>query len=356
VAATARDVLAARGGPCELQAFTMATTRLLAGDDEDRYARAAADHLGIPLTVIQTEAGVPAPFAANARKAPEPVDASAFGLLSGHGAGGDHAPQPVLTGQGGDVGLFHEWDYATGYVCAGRWLALARDAARHVRLLGRMPPLYLRTRLRQALGKAREPAPAFPPWLRTDLVKRHALRERFEAAYREPPRSGVARSGAHYRATLPMWKILFEQADPAVTGLPFEFRHPYFDLRLLRFLLRLPELPWCVDKTLLRLLMRGTLPEAVRARPKAPLPGYPEYEALRGRGIPDAERLLAVTGLERFVEVEGLRRLAGQYARLRPSEIELLLRPLGLAAWLSSFQDMTIRPLHKAHASSRLTS
>jgi asparagine synthase (glutamine-hydrolysing) len=335
VAAAAREVLAAGGGPCELRAFTAVSPRLLAADDEDRYARLAADYLGIPLTVLRTEMQFSAPFAANARNAPEPVDASAFDLLSGCGAAGEGRPQPVLTGQGGDVGFFHEWDYATGYLRAGRWLALAQDAATHLRLHGRMPPLYLRTRLRRALGKARDPAPAFPPWLRPELIERHALRERFEAAHREPPRSGAARTGAHHRATLPMWKVLFEQFDPAVTGLPFEFRHPYFDLRLLRFLLRLPELPWCVDKTLLRLALRGTLPEAVRTRPKAPLPGFPEYEALRGRGIPGADRLFAVHGLQRFVDVERLRQLAGRYARLRPSEIELLLRPLGLAAWLS---------------------
>jgi len=335
VAAAARDVLAERGGPCELQAFTVATTRLLAADDEDRYARLAVDHLGIPLTVIQIDHYISAPYATNARNAPEPVDASAFDLLGGYAAMREWPPQPVLTGQGGDVGFFHEWDYATGYLREGRWLALAHDVARHVRLRGRIPPLYLRTRLRRALGKARHQLPPFPPWLRPELVERHALRARFEASYREPPRSGAARSGAHWRAGLPMWTVLFEQADPAVTGLPLELRHPYFDLRLLKFLLRLPELPWCMDKTLLRLALRGVLPEAVRTRPKAPLPGFPEYEALRGRGIPAADPLLAVSALARFVDVARLRELAGQYDKLRPDEIELVLRPLGLAAWLS---------------------
>lgn len=339
VAAMARDVLAARGRPYELQAFTTVSPRLLPADDEDRYARLAADSLGIPLTVLRAEPGAPAAFAASARAAPEPVDASAFDPLSGYGAEARRRPRPVLTGQGGDVGLFHEWDYATGYLREGRWLDLARGAVQHLRLHGRIPPLYLRTRLRRALGKAPGETPAFPPWLRQDLVERHALRARFEDAHREPARGGAARSGAHWRARLPMWTILFEQADPLVTGLPIEFRHPYFDLRLLRFLLRLPELPWCVDKTLLRLALRGTLPEEVRTRPKAPLPGFPEYEALRGRGIPQAEQLFAVQGLERFVDVGRLRQLANQYAKLRPAEIELVLRPLGLAAWLSRFDN-----------------
>jgi asparagine synthase (glutamine-hydrolysing) len=336
VAATAREVLAARGTPYELTAYTMVSPRLLPADDEDRYARLAAAHLGIPVAVVQIDRESLAPYARNARIAPEPVDASALDLPAVHQTIREGPARPMLTGQGGDVGFFHEWDYATGYLREGRWVALARDALRHTGLLGRIPPLYLRTRLRRALGKRSAIAP-FPPWLDADFVRRHALRERFAEILREPLRAGAARSGAHYRACLPMWTTLFERSDPAVTGLPLELRHPYFDLRLLKFLLRLPELPWCVDKTLLRLALRSVLPEAVRTRPKAPLPGHQEYEALRGRGVPEAERLLAAEQLDRFVDVARLRKIARQYDRLRPSEIELLSRPFGLASWLGRF-------------------
>jgi len=53
-----------------------------------------------------------------------------------------------------------------------------------------------------------------------------------------------------------------------VTRVPVEVQRPYFDLRLVRFLLRLPPVPWCADKELLRVAMQGVLPEQVRCRPK----------------------------------------------------------------------------------------
>src|SRR6202008_2887737 len=69
----------------------------------------------------------------------------------------------------------------------------------------------------------------------------------------------------------PMWATLFEGYDAGVTGVPVEVRHPFFDLRLVAFLLALPALPWCSDKELLREAARGVLPDEVRLRRKSPL-------------------------------------------------------------------------------------
>ena len=46
-------------------------------------------------------------------------------------------------------------------------------------------------------------------------------------------------------------------------------RHPFVDIRMLRFLLAVPPLPWCRSKYLLRRAMRGTLPKEVLHRRKA---------------------------------------------------------------------------------------
>ena len=331
VAAAAKRRLGLRGDPFEIRAFNVIYPHLLR-DEEDRFARAAADHLGIPLEVVTVDRIRELP--GQAARFPEPVDASAFDLFAFSAEARLTTPEPVLTGEGGDVGFYHDWRYASGYLRAGRWLSLARAAFQHVGLLRRVPPLYLRTRLRRALGK-RSVGRSFPPWLRPELVERHALRERFDAFMGLPPRHGPARSAAHHLASLTSWSVLFEREDPSVTGLPLEFRHPYFDLRMMRFMLRLPEIPWCVDKSLQRLALIGVLPESVRMRPKAPFPGFPEYEALRERGIPEMERLLANETLCDYVDVDRVRRLLHGYDKLRPSEVELLLRPLGFAAWLA---------------------
>jgi len=334
VAATARDLLAQDGAPLALDAFTMTFPRLL-GDDEGDYARVAADHLQIPISVLEPDRSGVAAVASIPLLSPEPVEAVAF--LPQALAGAGQIPRPVLTGQGGDAGFTHDVQYATGYIREGRWLELGLDLARTALLLRRLPALFLRTRLRRVLGKHPLPAP-FPPWLDPKMVQNHNLRTRFADALREPPRLGVARSAARHCALLPFWTAHFEQLDPAVTGLPFEFRHPYFDLRLLRFLLRLPEIPWCADKTLLRLAMRGRLPESVRTRPKTPLSRSPDFEALREHGIANVEHYCELPSVARFVDVLQFKKIAGQYDKLRANESELITRPLGLAVWLDRME------------------
>jgi asparagine synthase (glutamine-hydrolysing) len=65
---------------------------------------------------------------------------------------------------------------------------------------------------------------------------------------------------------------MFESHDAAWTGTQVEVRHPYLDLRMLRFLLAVPPLPWCKQKYLLRRAMRGVLPESVLRRAKEAIP------------------------------------------------------------------------------------
>ena len=59
--------------------------------------------------------------------------------------------------------------------------------------------------------------------------------------------------------------------DPGATRECLEIRYPFFDKRLLEFLVGIPPMPWCVEKNILRTCMRGHLPEEVRRRPKTPL-------------------------------------------------------------------------------------
>ena len=84
----------------------------------------------------------------------------------------------------------------------------------------------------------------------------------------------------------PLWQALFEVCDSAYGQFPLEFRHPYLNLPLLRFFLRLPTLPWCHAKYILRAAGRGLLPEEIVRRPKAPLAGQPEVEMVKHYGLP----------------------------------------------------------------------
>ncbi len=65
---------------------------------------------------------------------------------------------------------------------------------------------------------------------------------------------------------------LFAQSDAEVTGAAAEIRHPFVDLRVLRYMLAVPAVPWCDQKYLLRRAMRGVLPPPVSA-PSQVAPG-----------------------------------------------------------------------------------
>jgi asparagine synthase (glutamine-hydrolysing) len=131
-----------------------------------------------------------------------------------------------------------------------------------------------------------------------------------------------------------VWTAVFESYDPGATRFAAEVRHPFFDLRLVEYLLSVPPLPWLVDKELLREAMKNRLPESVRDRPKTPLGGYAAHEQLVRNPQPDLERIVEASGIDRYVDVKGFLKIARRPERLRPSEYGLITRPLGLSVWL----------------------
>ena len=68
--------------------------------------------------------------------------------------------------------------------------------------------------------------------------------------------------------------------------MPVETRHPFVDLRLLRYMLAVPAVPWCRTKYLERRSMRGVLPDSVLRRPKSPLASDPAWEGARLSRLP----------------------------------------------------------------------
>jgi Asparagine synthase. len=128
----------------------------------------------------------------------------------------------------------------------------------------------------------------------------------------------------------------FEFADAGVTRLHLEHRHPLMDLRLQRFCLSLPPLPWCVKKEIARRAMSGILPEPVRKRPKTALAGSPEMELLRLPQSRWIDRFQPARELARFVDRAKVPPVCGarsdREARWRD------LRPLSLDLWLRTMQ------------------
>jgi asparagine synthase (glutamine-hydrolysing) len=123
----------------------------------------------------------------------------------------------------------------------------------------------------------RDPMTAFPGWLAPQFEKNLNLRERWRALRRNDDESSLHSwyPTAHRVLNSGLWASALELDDSAWSGVPVDSRAPLLDLRILRFLLRVPPLPLCVDKELLRRAGLGYLPEEIRLRAKVPLAGDP---------------------------------------------------------------------------------
>src|SRR5262249_53739098 len=127
------------------------------------------------------------------------------------------------------------------------------------------------------------------------------------------------------------WRGIFETCDPGVTGVPVEVRHPFFDRRVVEYLLAIPPMPWSFDKTIVRLAMRGSLPEPVCRRPKTVAAHDPIVALLQ---TPDArwvDHFEAVPTLHRYVDRERVPRVCGETDQ---NAIWTNVRPLCLNYWL----------------------
>jgi asparagine synthase (glutamine-hydrolysing) len=101
-----------------------------------------------------------------------------------------------------------------------------------------------------------------PIWINRAFAQRTGLFDRAARCVRDvrsaPPQQGLTGSG---------WSYLLASADAGRSGMPIDFRHPFMDVRLLEWAVKVPE-PVLRDKAVLRASMAGLLPPRVLARPK----------------------------------------------------------------------------------------
>ena len=319
VAVTAHQSLKAVGRPFDLRAYAI-EYRSLIPDEEGVLAAEVARHAGLPLEVIAGEAYLNAePMGDRAWTPPEPgaiaplvmaevcrrTAAFARVLLTGYG--GDPLPSsPDLAWQPAWAALRH-----------GHW---------------KWPLTRLATRW-QRRPQPDQPDP-LPAWVHPQWARRMDLAERAAVFQRRARREQFGLVEAA------LWRTLFAWSDAGYHGLPLKIRFPFFDLRLLEFVLSIPPVPWLDDKRLLRAAMGDRLPELVRTRPKTVMAGDVALEQNRHAGPPAWEiELLAGPEMAPYVDQEWLRRLRRQ----PPSEQALIWAtqrpPVHLAYWLRHRRD-----------------
>ncbi len=328
LAALAKDVLAGRTRADELRAFTVVWDRLIP-DEERHYAGLAAAALGVGVSYLPADDYVPFQDTATGERClPEPTDdpftaitADGLGRAAGHS-------RVTLSGDGGDAVLYSSPAYMMGLLRRGRVVSWLGAVVQHTRARRRLPPLGLRAWLKRRVGLGPTPQP-FPDWLNPAFVERLHLRDRWNEVTAEMPAAHPTHAEAHRLLSGPYWPWLFEAGNPGTTSVSLEIRYPFFDLRLVNFVLSIPPLPWCADKWVLLAALRDRLPDAIRLRPKRPLNGDP-LDALRRRGsLKWPDHLDDVRRIAPYVNCERIRQSADSQ-----NPDPLLTRPISLLYWL----------------------
>jgi asparagine synthase (glutamine-hydrolysing) len=289
LAAAAAKALSNRAGAEPVRAFTCVFDSLMA-DSEREYAGAAASYVDIPIQfyAMDEQAGWVFPPPSESQ---EPV-----GMMGNPGRETTRLHSDIAThsrvafyGEGPDNALCYEWSAHLSYLKRHKRVArLALDVGKHFLAHKKVPML---ARLPRGLRRSRplnQEKSSFPMWLAPDLVNRLELRNRWQEFQAGARSAHPARPRGYGSLLIPQWQSMFETLEPSYTRVPLEVRHPYVDIRVLRFMLRVPNVPWCRDKHLQREALRGVVPEVIRRRKKAPLQGNPQYERVLQFGFPDS--------------------------------------------------------------------
>jgi len=350
LAATANRLLRGRFDNPAVCAFTIAYD----GYDEERhYAGLVASQLGIPIKFHGWNGDTFDPdWHRSPFHTPEPVPYPArlnsdFVFMRQVAA---HS-RVALFGEGPDNALRYEWRPFLSYLARqGRFGRLCYDVCRHAILHRRIPllPTILLPTIRRILKlrfSGEKETVFFPDWFNREFENRLQLHARWDRLRVEPASPHAVRPVGHSSFYIPLWQAIFETSDPAFTRSALEVRHPFIDLRLLRYLLAVPAMPWCRSKYLIRRAMRGLLPEEVLHRPKAPVVHDPWTEHLQRCAL---SPLVAEAGLKQYVDVDRARASVGDRTRFRVD-----FRPRALSYWLQNVHrqrhnsNSTVQHCHK---------
>jgi asparagine synthase (glutamine-hydrolysing) len=280
IAATIHSIRMQKKDNFALKAFTYVYDRLIP-DEERRYAGLVANHLDMPIHFVALDDkkwfdG----WDREGFRFPEPIVNAPLWNDEDciRKAALDDDIRVFYSGLGPDSMLNEPVRYLTllrhGHI--RDYLSQTRNFAirYHKRPLAAIGRIW--QRLRGAVPEQRADVDAFA-LLAPSIVDQIAIPKRWWQLP-DQPETHPWRPRTYSQLTDPYWTLGFQQYDAANWRAPIEFRYPYFDIRLVRYLLRVPVLPpWCLNKALLREVMRSKLPETVRMRPKAPLAGEPAH-------------------------------------------------------------------------------
>ncbi len=328
---TSVAAFARRAGCGELRAFTMVFDKVMP-DEERHYSRLVAEALGIPIEHLAGDRYLTAvqPDFPDVRSS-QPDENVLAALDTDFHKLASNTSRILLTGQGGDVGLFPSNSHFRRLLRARHFGRFVRDGVGYALAQRGLPPMGVRTLLQRRFGICDPWRVDYPKWLNPDFEHHLRLQERWkEKSVPEAPHPH--RPEAIGALLAPYWQNSFESCDPGDTRVCLEHAHPYFDLRLLRFLFSIPPVPWTLDKRLTRSAMRNILPEAVRLRPKTPLAADPCLIFVRNNRGAFSKVPSNVAAYVDSLKCEAFLRSPAAFS---PNSYQFTVRPAMLGAWLS---------------------
>jgi asparagine synthase (glutamine-hydrolysing) len=315
---------------CDLQAYHIAYERIIF-DEERKYAGLVAEQLGIPFDVfVADDYPVFAHWDDPACWTAEPRLNPIAAMYRHHYRRVGARDRVVLTGYGSDPLFVYQTDVA-GIFGRGTMWQVVSDIGTAFLVHRRLPPVGIRTTLRQLRPTPATPLP-IPSWINPVFAREMNFAERYRARmlpvveHVHPVRAEAQREMLHRR-----WTIHFELQDPGITGFPIEFRYPFFDTRVVNYILSIPPVPWSQHKELLRSNMRTRLPESIWARPKAPLGGSPVDVLCREEPTRQRLRSLVTTSCTKYFR-EGT--FPVDLDAHGGDDVWTALRPLALEYWI----------------------
>ena len=336
LAATAQQLKIESGRSDDVFAFTIVYNRLIP-DQERYYSALVARHLGIQQEIYPADG----PEAEELWfRVPEPYTEPVYCLWSANRVRDYYRRLKDLSrvyfyGQCADSALHYEWGTYLRFLVRRRyWLRLSKAVCLLLWLHRRKPLLSVLRRMGEQARAKGASETKLPGWLSPEFSAGHRLQERWREMMAATSSSHPIHPIGYEMYQSALWPRLFESCDSAWGQFPFEFRHPYMNLPLLRFLLALPTVPWCQAKQILRVAGRGLLPEETLHRPKEPLAGYPEVEMVKRWGLP---ALFPATALGDYI-------LPGKVCYDKPQPVESTyagLWAVSLSYWLHDLERFT---------------
>jgi asparagine synthase (glutamine-hydrolysing) len=330
VAATAKRILADAGQPFDLQAHTVVYDHLM-HDEERKYAGMVARALRVPINFFVADGYTPFDRCdARDGALPEPGSLAFRALAADFYTQVAEQSRVLLTGHDADALLAESMgEHMTALARRRQFGRLISTIGRHALWFHRRPPLGLRAWKRRTFGGVRPSGSELPEWLNPDLVSDLHLDERWhDVRRRRADRRSVRPRAA---ACMQWWSQVFESGDAGVLGVPIEYRYPFADVRLVSYLLAIPVVPWCTDKTLIRMALEDAVPDAIRQRQKTPVP-RDQVELVLGQAAdPSIDGFRPVDSFAKYVKRSAVPPNTGAATS---GDAHLNLRPWNLNHWL----------------------